>query len=329
MSGNEFVTSLVKNCLFAAVIVGIVSGCLFFAGLPLAMISFHDAIPNEYKTLMRNFLGVKNCGVKLIQINLEFTANVVSDADFLHYAISARDWILQEYGVPIDIGILLSIDRNESGGRTNMGTCSGITAATSNSALNSAQEEAAARELLATWRESGVTNPYINSDYSDYTGHCSAGEIGGGGFIPTTALQICKELKKSTDPSVHACNFWDPKVQVFAEAYWLKAIGYSADQTESQKVESLFGWNQNFEYRQVLVVDARQFNDSINSSEGVVAGADKKAYTVDIVGANVEFLKKKTAVDRYSTYLLFQEAGLTDGIITKNEEIVGATCSSE
>lgn len=176
--------------------------------------------------------------------------------------MAANTWINKD-GYKVDMGMQLAILEGESAGGTNLGSCSGLAAAQS----FSSQEVAAAKELLLRWKEykvrdwSDIASEQILPDYSDYTGHCAAGEMGPNGILPSTGLIICsKGLSHSDDKLVQSCNFFDERVAPYAKVWWLDAIGYNAVQTLEEKFESLWGWNHDDAYRSKLIERSVYFN---------------------------------------------------------------------
>jgi murein DD-endopeptidase MepM/ murein hydrolase activator NlpD len=204
------------------------------------------------------------------------------DPSFVASSIRAVKWIHDTFQTKIDLGIVLSIHQHEGGGGKNMGNCPGIQAAMANPNLNEFAERAAAQRLLEWWKQNDVRskNPiaaqYIYPDYSNYIGHCSAGEMGAGGFIPTTASTVCEGLKTSDDPEVHSCDFWSLEVEASGIVFWLHRIGYRADQDRNTKFNELYGWNHLASWRNLLLDTAKKINETANF-DGIVVG-DSRVY---------------------------------------------------
>lgn len=250
---------------------------------------FTDALADWYNGPFANWLGLGCSGFdySLSPEDIERLSAAGLDASAAANAAAAAGWCKSTFGSTIDIGIMLAIWESEGAGGTNFGSCDWRQAISSRwgNSTQAAKEIAAAKRLLNHWRTSGVRekNPiaraFIYPNYDGYIGHCSAGEIGGGGFIPTTAEKVCFDgLNKSGDSDVISCDFWSTKVTFHAIAYWLHAIGYRAEQFFAQKVIELFGWNQNFGYRVQLVSRAQEINGivgdvtviGIGGSQGVL-----------------------------------------------------------
>ena len=225
----------------------------------------HDTDPEGYERRIARILGVRSD----FQLSAEDEAAVVDlglNPTSVANSIAAIEWVEKEWGVQLDLAILHSVYSGESGGGNNLGDSPGIAAAMSNLNLNPTHEQTAAITLLARWKEFDIrsSNPvaaeYILSDYSDYFGHASAGELGGGGFIPTTALRVCiNGLSKSDDPTVQSCDYWDQKTMFFAMAYELQRMGYRSDLSDEEKVAVLYGWNHLESYRRTLISTANYY----------------------------------------------------------------------
>ncbi|OGC45590.1 hypothetical protein A2V49_03790 [candidate division WWE3 bacterium RBG_19FT_COMBO_34_6] len=230
----------------------------------------HDAYPDEYNKFITNLLGLSGGTWYSLPDNVEdFIISLGFDPAVVANEIMANRWI-NENGGEIDLGIQLAILEGESGGGENLGTCSGLAAA----ANFSQQEVDSARWLLEHWKNAGVRNwseiarLMIKSDYSDYTGHCAAGEIGPNGILPSTGVIICKNgLSLHNDPIVQSCNFFDYRVAPYAKNWWLKAINYRSNQSESEKFTSLYGWNHDEQYRLSLLSRAGELNLAIGDSD--------------------------------------------------------------
>lgn len=243
--------------------------CIVPAGGPIYLVYKHDTDPEGYERMMAQILGVRSDlsyslsptdEVKVKAIGLDPVA--VADAQ------AAITWINAEWNGQLDQPILQSIHGGESTGGTNLGSSPGLAAAMGNTKLIAANEQADGLKLLAWWKEQDIRahNPvaaqYILSDYSDWLGHASAGELGAGGFIPTTAWRICQVvLQTSTDPVVKSCDFWDQRVMFFAMAYEVNRMGYRTDMTDEEKVAVLYGWNHDEDYRRQLVATAAIYAD--------------------------------------------------------------------
>jgi len=261
-------------------------------GAYILLAAVHDAFPDVYNEMLSRLLGI-GCSVAYA-LSPEDEERLVAegfDPQAVAAAIAASEWCRSVFNGDIDIGIELSIHEHESGSGTNMGSCDGITAARNNPNLDPDLEESAARWLLSRWKNYNVRarNPvaaqYIYADYSGYTGHCSAGEMGAGGFIPTTAFKICYDaLSKSGDIDVESCDFWSIKTEFHAMAYWLNAIDYRASLSDEEKVTELYGWNHSESYRWLLVNRANEINEiigdvSVSSVPSMTWGLDENSFT--------------------------------------------------
>jgi murein DD-endopeptidase MepM/ murein hydrolase activator NlpD len=155
--------------------------------------------------------------------------------------------------------------RAESSYGQNMGSKDWLKGIYSNPRTDHAQEEAAARWLLDHWEKhnlrtrSSEAARQIHPGYTGYNGHDS-GEIGDG-FLPSTAKWVCEQaLMKSGDPDMQACNLFSRKVNGHAIPWVIYRSGYSADQSFTQKVDSLIGWNRSERIRIGLVTEAEAIN---------------------------------------------------------------------
>jgi hypothetical protein len=175
----------------------VVSCFCLSAGTILLLGSVMDYLPNLYNEKMAEFFDVDVLNKpRLNEEDVEKVEELGLDPEFAAVAVLATQWIEEVYETFIDLGIVLSIHFHESGSGRSMGTCDGEQAATSNPNLNPSLERKAIHTLLKIWEENRIRdkNPlaakFIYPDYSGYVGHCSAGEMGAGGFIPTTGLKV-------------------------------------------------------------------------------------------------------------------------------------------
>ncbi len=230
---------------------------------------FRDKAPNSYNRVVSEVLGI-GCYLEydLSPMDAARVAASGQNPSTVANAIAATKWAQRTYEANIDSGILLKIYHDESGSGRNMGSYDGIERAKKNKNLKPEVEEDAAKWLLAYWKQHGVKNEYIYPDYSGYLGGFSAGEIGGGQFIPSMAFHHCNNaLSKSGDIKLHACDFWDEKTTMHAIAHHLYMIGYRAHQSDQKKIEKLYGWNHNQDYRKRLVAGAKRINEAIGRTD--------------------------------------------------------------
>ncbi len=246
-----------------------------FPGIPLLIIAvlisvilsmgyWHDTDPKAYDEYVTKALGLS--GGTWYSLSSEAEEKIISlgfDPAVVANEIMANRWI-NETGGEVDMGIQLAILEGESKGGTNLGTCSGLASA----AKLSSQEVTSAKWLLEHWKGAGVRDwseiarQMIKPDYSDYTGHCSAGEIGPNGILPSTGVKICRDgLLSHSDSLVQSCNFFDARVAPYGKNWWLNAIGYKAGQSNEEKFNKLYGWNHSEQYREQLVRRASELND--------------------------------------------------------------------
>jgi murein DD-endopeptidase MepM/ murein hydrolase activator NlpD len=220
----------------------------------------HDTIPDEYNAKMAELLGL-GCFMNY-SVSAEDAKIFGGQSSAIANAQAAANWCRGRFNTPIDVGIMLAIFQRETGGGANFGNCSGMQAARD----YGHNQPYYAQALLSYWRNhhtrsvSSSAASFIRSDYSDYIGHCSAGEVGSG-FIPRTAYIVCTEgLSGSGDADLNSCNFWSTKTTFFAIAYWLYRIGYRSDLSYETKLSKLSGWNHNVEYRRELLALASSYN---------------------------------------------------------------------
>ncbi|OGC76612.1 hypothetical protein A2619_04125 [candidate division WWE3 bacterium RIFOXYD1_FULL_39_9] len=238
---------------------------------------FKDTIPDWYEQKIAEFLGIDNTASSTYKLDVKDEETIISlgfDPEVVANSLAAINWVAEgEKKTKIDLGMMLTIRQYESAGGTNMGSCSAKAVAAELTNIDPAVELAAIDWHLAYWRDHRVIsrNPiaakYIFDDYSGYIGHCAAAEMGSQGILPSTGLKICRDgLSKSSDEDVASCDYWLPKTASFATAWWLQAIGYSAELSDEEKVAKLFGWNQLLGYRQDLVRRAAEINAQFGAS---------------------------------------------------------------
>lgn len=214
-------------------------------------------------------------GFRLSDEDIERLAASGIPADAIANAEAGRRWCGSAFGANIDIGIVLAIMQSESNFGANMGNSDWLKAIKGNSVFSEdekAKQEAAGKWLLELWKQNQVrarspeAAAHIYPGYTGYLGHASAGEIGDG-FIPSSAQWVCLQaLQKSGDSEVASCNLFTRKVNGHAIPWFLYRNGYSADQSFTEKVDSLKGWNRNLAYRVSLATRA----EAINILVGVV-----------------------------------------------------------
>jgi len=176
-----------------------------FPGIPLLILALsasmfltlgiiHDTDPKAFDDYIKNALGLS--GGTWYSLPAEAEEKIIAlgfDPAVVADEIMANKWI-NKNGGEIDLGMQLAIIEGESKGGTNLGSCSGIASA----AKYSHQEVVSAKWLLNYWKEhnvrdwSDIAKEMIRQDYSDYTGHCSAGEIGPNGILPSTGSKYAR-----------------------------------------------------------------------------------------------------------------------------------------
>lgn len=253
-----------KFILLALILATVSACCLGPTGGLVYLLYQHDTDPEGYERMMAQTLGVRSeLAYTLTEADEAEVVAVGLDPAAVADAQAALLWINEQWAGHIDLPILLSVHSGESAGGTNMGDSPGLASAMGNTNLNPDDEYAAGQNLLAWWKQHNVRalNPvaaeYILPDHSDWIGHASAGELGAGGFIPTTAWRICQvALQTSDDPVVKSCDFWNQRVMFFAMAYEINRMGYYPEATTEERVNALYGWNHSESYRRQLVSTA-------------------------------------------------------------------------
>jgi murein DD-endopeptidase MepM/ murein hydrolase activator NlpD len=238
-------------------------------GIIVGLGAYHDLDETAYEILIARMLGGSGTSGEINFSEVTQSELLSEGLDPLQaaYSVEASEWISSTYGGSVDVGMLLATNDLESDSGRNMGSYDGLESAKANPRLNSSDEEVAVIALLAHWKEYSVrnhTNPSRASDfiypaYTGYLGHRSAGEIASG-FIPTTAWKICLQMMSSEDPLIASCDFWHPKVDSFARAYWLYAIGYNSLLPENERTAKLYGWNRSQSWREQLVLRSNEIN---------------------------------------------------------------------
>ena len=271
-----------------------------FTGIMFAWYA-HATFPNSYNEIVSRWLGL-GCGGYDFALSPEDQERVASlgfSPSAVANAEAGRLWCNRRFGANIDIGILLTIEQFESASGNNMGSCdwqSSIKQRWGHNPRQLRKELAAARWMMRHWRKHDVRdrNPiaraYIYEGYGGYISHCGAGEMGRGGWLPTTAKIVCqKYLKKSNDDEVRSCDFWSEKVSFHAIPAWLHAIGYRANLSRKEKIDALYcSWNCDFVYVGVLVNRAAEIN-ALVGDVGVI-GTGGSEDTVD--WGMFDFLRK-------------------------------------
>ncbi|MBW6442041.1 M23 family metallopeptidase [Patescibacteria group bacterium] len=254
-----------RTCFILLILVIAISCCFIFSFV-LALGYMHDSDPDRYYTYILKKLGLS--GGLWYTLDAETEEKIISlgyDPMIVAYEIKANQWINSDGG-EIDIGIQLSILEFESSGGTNIGNCSGLASALS----FSQQQYNSAEWLLDYWKDEGIrdwseTARYaLNSNYTDYIGHCSAGEIGPNAILPSTGVTICQNgLMGVSDTLVSSCNYFDYRVAPYAKVWWLKSIGYKASQSYEEKFQALYGWNRSEEFREKFLSRSMEINSSL------------------------------------------------------------------
>ena len=269
MDGEESSRSDSRGCLrrfFLISFLVLTVSCCFVFSYVLALGYMYDTDIDGYSRYIMDLLDIS--GGNWYQLPLDVEEDLIEmgfDPMIVASEVKANEWINSEGG-EIDIGMQLSILEFESGGGSNIGSCSGLQSAAS----FSSQEYESALRLLDYWRSQEIRNwsenarYAVNSDYSDYIGHCSAGEIGPNAILPSTGVYICENgLSHSSDSLVKSCNYFDYRVAPYAKVWWLKEIGYKSTQSFEEKMASLYGWNQSEEYRMQYISRADEINAAI------------------------------------------------------------------
>lgn len=239
--------------------------------VPIAAAYMYDVDPDGYADILDQVSG--SSSTYTLQ-NPEKAVEVGVDPGQTANDLAAIEWV-NSRGGQIDLGIMVSIREHESGNGSNLGRPGGL----SNACNFSAQECAAAKELLQRMKEyeardwSEVARETISEDYTDFVGH-GAGEMGPDGILPSTGLRICEVLREHEDRKIQSCNFFDPVVSTFAKATWLDMIGYQSSQTDDAKVIELYGWNRDEAYRKRLVARAAEVNDEEGVSSLLFASSE-------------------------------------------------------
>jgi len=230
----------------------------------------HDTDPKAYNEYIGDVLGLSGGTWYTLTPDDELILELGFDPAVVANEIMANRWI-NENGGEIDLGIQLAILEGESKAGKNMGTCNGLLSA----AKFSRQEVEAAEWLLRRWSAAGIRDwseiarKMVTPDYSDYTAHCSAGEIGPNGILPSTGVTICKYgLSEHPNPLVRSCNFFDERVAPYGKNWWLKAIGYKSTASKSDNFEALYGWNHSEFYRTQLLEKADYYNSFFDNWKG-------------------------------------------------------------
>jgi len=251
-----------------------------------------DQDPSGMKELIGSVTGIKT--VTNYSLGLELNDKVTTsglDPTIVAFNIEAVTWIETNYTYKIDLGMPLAIYQGESDSGANLGSCvDGIAAGMSNLNISPSREHAAALKLLSRWAQFGVRNTdpvaakYIWPSYSNYQGHCSAGELSYDGFLATTFLSICeKYLVNHEDARLNACDPWDLRTSAFAKSLYLMEIGYKAGLSDEQAFAELSGWNHDGPYRLRLIALAKDYNQKVGSYTPIVVTNDS------LVGQNDEF----------------------------------------
>lgn len=258
-----------KGCLVVFLLIFTASCCLVFSAI-FALGYIHDSDPVKYRNILVESLDL--FGSTSYQLPVDVEEELIKlgfDPMVVVSEIKANEWINSEGG-EIDIGMQLSILEFESGGGSNIGSCSGLNSA----AAYSLNQYESAIWLLDYWEDQEIRNwsenaiYAVNADYSDYIGHCSAGEIGPNAILPSTGVYICENgLSHSSDSLVKSCNYFDYRVAPYAKVWWLKEIGYRSTQSFEEKMSSLYGWNHSEEYRMQYISRAVEINTAVSGLE--------------------------------------------------------------
>lgn len=304
-------TPLFSLAMFLPVLIFI---CMLLAGLGLGGIK--TAEPRLYAFGMSKLLGLeerKNYSLSSVNISdpelMGLLESEKIDSVYFADVAAALKWLaeLEPADPNVGFGMPLIIPRHESGNRSNMGNdwaYEQVCAPYNVDRLGQRfcdGERAAMAKLLAHMKKFNVrekdpvAREYLNATYTNYRG-AKSGELGGNGFIASTAWKVCEEaLSKSDDLEVASCNYWSPKVAAFATVYYLWDIGYREDLSYEENVTEMWGWNHLESYRRTLVSEADEMNAllagkdlsfAVNSSPVITNYSEPKLF---ILGFMKEF----------------------------------------
>lgn len=258
---------------------------LLFAGVPtivaltcgipvMGVIAWHDLAREHYDETIGDLLGLGcSASASLSEDDIQKVIEAGFDPALVAAAASAIPWCQGELGRQVDMGILLSIYLAETGNGTTFGSTK----------FTPAPGSPAAR-LLERFQDFDIRgrNPvaaqYISADYRSYTGH-KAGEMGPG-FWPPTGITICERyLAGDGDREVASCDFWNPKVGMYAIAATIAAppYFYHSNLSREEKIKALIGWNRLESYRELLVDRAEVINLAVGDVTNVGAAFDEES----------------------------------------------------
>lgn len=274
--GERITVSILLTCgcltLILAIIAITVAPILTISVIGVAKVKGEGVIYDWYNGPFAEWLGL-GCatGFRLSSQDIHKISKLGIPIDAVSSAEDGRRRCGNDFGANIDIGIILAIMDMESDYGANMGSTDWKKGINSNSNINQGAEISAGEWLLDYWQEqdlrakSSEAASHIYPDYSGYEGHSSASEMGDG-FLPSSAKRACEQaLANSGDPELASCNFFTREVNGYAISWYLYREGYSADQSTSQKIDSLYGWNHSLGTRTSLVARATAINAVIGA----------------------------------------------------------------
>lgn len=274
MRPHDYLRLLVTcGCLLiiVAMITVMMAPIIAISVIGVAMVKGEGAIYEWYNGPFAQWLGL-GCatGFTLSAADMEKISSLGIPINAVSAAEAGRQWCGSKYGGNIDIGIVLAIMNMESDYGSNMGNSDWVQAINGNGNINHADEIAAGTWLLNYWKEHNVRSRsseaahHIYPNYGGYLGHSSAGEIGDG-FLPTSAKRVCQVIMNESDPDLASCNLFSRKANGYAISWYLYRAGYSADQSFSEKVDSLYSWNHNYATRVALVTRAKAIDAVVDT----------------------------------------------------------------
>lgn len=249
-------------CLLIVVMLVVFIVAVPIGGLGGAMM-WHDVDPQGWEEFVSSYLleGAGSSSYALSGLDADEVAKLGYDPSQAAACLEAQKWVKDKTGKTIDLGICMSIWKNEGIGRQD-----GL----ANACKYSPFECEAGKWLLNRWQSFNTRSlddrvaDLVNSTYTGYGG-AGAGEIGPG-IMPTTDKNTCLRYFKNHEVAlVKACDAISDVGGSFEASAYLASCGYDAAMDDATKLQKLRCWNRQEWWDRQLLNTANKINSDLGS----------------------------------------------------------------